>query len=266
VRLAPGLTPAREELADLFLSIGRRREALDQLEALRGLEPSRPERHIAVGLEYAQAGRSDLAVALLGGATERFSQLPSVHAALGRVWVQIAEARGDRTALHKALEALEPVALEPTADSASLTVLGRALILDGRLLDAERALKDATTRDPVEAGAFALLADVAERLRHYEVARDASLKHACLTGDPSGRSVAAHLGELSLSLGEPDVAVGWFERAIDGERTPDASTLVKLADAQLRAGQTDRARASLSRAFAIEPENVAGLRLARRLR
>jgi tetratricopeptide (TPR) repeat protein len=266
VRLAPGLIQAREELADLYLSLERRREAIDQLDALRGLEPSRPERHIAVGLAYAQAGRSDLAVAMLGGATDRFSQQPAVHAALGRVWLQVAEARGDRTALRKALEALDTVAAQPTSDSSSLAVLGRALILDGRLLDAERALKEATAREPVDPGAFALLADVAERLRHYEVARDAWLKHACLTGDPSGRSVAVHMGDLSLSLGEPDVAVGWFERAVDGGRKPDAGTLVKLADAQLRAGYTELARASLSRALALERDNAAARRLARRLR
>jgi tetratricopeptide (TPR) repeat protein len=158
------------------------------------------------------------------------------------------------------------VALQPTADSASLALIGRALVLDGRLLDAERALKDATTRDPVDPAAYALLADVAERLRHYEVARDAWLKHACLTGDPSGRSVAAHLGELSLSLGEADVAVGWLERAIGTESRPGAPLLVTLAEAQLRAGHTEKARASLSRAMAIDPENRAGRRLARRLR
>jgi tetratricopeptide (TPR) repeat protein len=266
VRLAPGLVPAREELADLYASLDRQREAIDQLDALRGLESSRPERHIAVGLAHAQSGRSDLAVALLSGATERFAGHPSVHAALARVWLQVAEARGDRVALGRALAALDTVDVEPTADSASLALLGRALILDGRLLDAERALKDATRKDPVDRGAFALLADVAERLRHYEVARDAWLKHACLTGDPSGRSVAAHLGELSLSLGEPDVAVGWFARAIEADRRPDAASLVRLADAQLKAGQTEPARASLSRALAIEPDNPAGRRLARRLR
>jgi tetratricopeptide (TPR) repeat protein len=266
VRLAPGLVPAREELADLYLTLDRRREAIDQLDALRGLEPARPARHIALGLAYSQAGRSDLAVVTLNGATDRFAHEPSVNSALGRVWLQVAEARGDHTALRKSLEALEVVALQPTADSASLALLGRALVLDGRLLDAERALKDATTRDPVDPAAYALLADVAERLRHYEVARDAWLKHACLTGDPSGRSVAAHLGELSLSLGEADVAVGWLERAIGTESRPGAPLLVTLAEAQLRAGHTEKARASLSRAMAIDPENRAGRRLARRLR
>jgi tetratricopeptide (TPR) repeat protein len=266
VRLAPGLVPAREELADLYLTLDRRREAIDQLDALRGLEPARPERHIALGLAYSQAGRSDLAVVTLGGATDRFSQLPSVYSALGRVWLQVAEARGDHIALRKSLEALEVAAAQPTADSASLALLGRALVLDGRLLDAERALKDATAREPVDPVAFALLADVAERLRHYEVAREAWLRHACLTGDPSGRSVAAHLGELSLNLGEADVAIGWLERAIESESRPGAPLLISLAEAQVRAGHPEKARASLSRAMAVDPDNAAGRRLARRLR
>ncbi len=266
VRLAPGLTPAREELADLYTALDRPREAIDQLDALRGLESGRVERHIALGLAYAQADRSDLAIVTLGGAAERFPQEAAVHSALGRVWLQTAEARGDRTALHKALEALEVVRAQASADSTSLTVLARALVLDGRLLHAEQTLQDATVYEPVDPAAYALLADVAEQLKHYGVARDAWLKHAFLTGDPSGRSVAVHLGELSMSLGEPQVAVVWLERAVGTLSKPDATLLVRLAEAQAQAGDPDRARASLSRAFAIDPQNAAGRRLARRLR
>ena len=80
--------------------------AINQLEALAALEPTRPDRVVAVGLAQARAGREDAAVITLGRAVERFPDAPQVYAALGHVWLTEAQRRGDRVALNKAVEAL----------------------------------------------------------------------------------------------------------------------------------------------------------------
>ena len=83
-----------------------RRRPPDQLEGLTALDPG-PSRDVALGLAYARAGQTERAVTTLGRAAERYPEHPYAYVALGRVWLEIAQARGDRVALSKALGALE---------------------------------------------------------------------------------------------------------------------------------------------------------------
>ena len=180
VEIDAAFIPAREELADLHARAGREGEAIEQLEALAALEPERPDRLIAVGLEYARWGRTDTAIVTLGRAAERFSDDVAVYTALGRVWLAAAEQRNDRVALGKALEALQPRAIAQGASSETLILYGRALFLSGNAAAAERVLAGATTQTPVDPMAFRHLADAAERAGHPAAARDALLRYAAL--------------------------------------------------------------------------------------
>ncbi len=140
VALSPGSIPVREELADLYASLGRRGDELEQLQVIAGLDRDRLEPQIAVGLAHARwsadpqetpsrrAGHEDLAVLTLGSALERTPDHPLVYGALGRVWLDIAQARNDRVALNKALEALERAGSGSAATSEALTLYGRALL------------------------------------------------------------------------------------------------------------------------------------------
>ena len=110
IAIAPAFIPAREELAELHRLQQQTRDEIEQLNALAALDPDKPERLIAVGLAYLRAGNRELAVMTLGRAAERFKEYPGVYAALGQVWLEAAEERGDPSDLRKALEALEPVA------------------------------------------------------------------------------------------------------------------------------------------------------------
>ena len=145
VALSPGSIPAREELAELYASLGRRGDELEQLQVIAGLDRDRLESQIAVGLAHARwsadpqetpsrrAGHEDLAVLTLGSALERNPDQPLVYAALGRVWLDIAQARDDGVALNKALEALERAGSTSAATSETLTLYGRALLQSGRV-------------------------------------------------------------------------------------------------------------------------------------
>jgi tetratricopeptide (TPR) repeat protein len=171
---------AREELARLFEDMGRAQDAIDQLEYLAALEPTRPERLVNVGLAYARIGRRNTAVLTLGRAAERHPDAMIVYTALGRIWLTSAEAQNDPVALSKALEALQPAAEQADADSETRALYGRALALSGNMVAAERMLLQAVATAPVDPSAFRYLAEVARRLGHASVARDAAAKYAVL--------------------------------------------------------------------------------------
>ena len=171
---------AREELARLYEDMGRHQDAIDQLEALAALEPARPERLVNVGLAYARIGRRNTAVLTLGRAAERHPDATIVYTALGRIWLTSAEAQKDPVALGKAIEALQPAAAQAGAGSETRALYGRALALSGNMVAAERMLLQAVAAPPVDPSAYRYLAEVARRLGHMAVARDAASKYATL--------------------------------------------------------------------------------------
>jgi tetratricopeptide (TPR) repeat protein len=181
VDINPTFAVAREELADLDAALGRRRDGIEQLEALAALEPNKPDRLVQVALAYARLGRREAALVTLGRAAERHPESPLVEAALGRVWLEIAEEDDDADALARALEAIRSATSHGDGSGETLALYGRALLLSGAVSAAERALQDATGRLPVEPSAFRDLASAAERLGHADVARKARANHAELT-------------------------------------------------------------------------------------
>jgi tetratricopeptide (TPR) repeat protein len=265
IELQPTLLQAREELADLYGALGRTESRLTQLSALGILDPG-PSRDVTLGLAFARAGQADRAIQTLGRAAERYPDHRYAYVALGRVWLEVAQARNDRVALSKAIEALEG-AVGSDDSSEALTLFGRALLMTSDEETAERMLQDATQRQPVEPLAFYYLSDAAERLGHYDVARRALLDYEVLRGDQADArrrsAYAVRLGDLSLRLNEPAAAATYFLRAADGS---DASLLARAADAQLRAGDKEAARATAARALEKDPTNVLATTISRRVR
>jgi tetratricopeptide (TPR) repeat protein len=265
IDLQPGLLHAREELADLYGVMGRTDDRLTQLLALSALDPG-ASREIALGLAYARAGQQDRAVTTLGRATERYPDYPYAYVALGRVWLEIAQARNDRIALSKAIEALEG-AVGSDDSSEALTLFGRALLLTSDEETAERMLQDATQKRPVEPLAFYYLSDAAERLGHYDAARRALLDYEVLRGDESDArrrsAFASRLGDLSLKVNEPVAAATYFLRAATDATDPNL--LARAADAQLRAGDKDNALVTVNKVLEKDPANALALSVRRRL-
>jgi tetratricopeptide (TPR) repeat protein len=258
-------TAAREALAEVYALEGEHARVITQLEALAALDQTRVERIVALGLAQARAGREDAAVITLGRAVERFTDAPQAYAALGHVWLTAAQRRGDRVALGKAIEALTQAATHSGASSDTFAELGRALAMAGNWRGAERALRQAVAKLPVPPEAYLQLADVTSRDGRIQDARDALLKYATLVGDDRPlTSVATRIGDYSVRLGDPALALRWFDRAIDDGGANTALQL-KLADAAWRAGDVSRAHRVVDEALSSEPDH-AGLRnLKRRL-
>jgi tetratricopeptide (TPR) repeat protein len=225
--LAPGLLVAREELAEVYGLLRRRGDELEQLQLLAGLDRSRAERHVAVGLAQARAGREALAVLTLSDALDRTPDHPLLYGALGQVWLSQAVAQGDSIALGKALEALERAASMDTATSAILAAYGRALLMDNQVEAAERVLQQAARRYPVDPAALLAYASVAERANHLPAARAALVEYGALVADePDFGARAASIARLSFRLNDRATAAVWIKRGL--ERDPGNAALQAL--------------------------------------
>ncbi len=267
VDLAPALLPAREALAELYGRLGRVEDRLTQLEALVALDPG-PSRSVALALAYAHSGMVDRAVPTLEQAASRYPGNAYVHVALGRIWLESGQARGDSGEIARALEELEK-AVGADDSSEALTLLGRALLAARNNDLAERMLEEATRREPAEPGAFFYLAEAAERCNHPARARQALLDYRRLTGSSADGRRAATLAEriasLSMRLHDPQTAAEWYQRALDADPVSSA-LLVRLASAELDAGDPAGARTAVGRALERDPGNAAARALSRRLR
>jgi tetratricopeptide (TPR) repeat protein len=265
IAIQPAMLHAREELADLYGALGRTEDRLTQLEALTALDPG-PSREVTLGLAYARAGQQQRAVLTLGRAVERYPSYRYSYVALGRVWLETAQAGSDRVALSKALGALEQ-AVGSEDSSEAMTLFGRALLMTSDEDSAECMLEKATAKEPADPLAFYYLADASERLGHFDTARQALVDYQTLHGDePDARrrlSLAIRLGDLSLKLNEPIAAVAYFQRAA-GEAAADVAVLSRLSEAQWRAGDRDAARATITRALETDPTDPQALALKRR--
>ena len=269
VEVAPSFVPAWDELVALARARKEPRAALPQLERLAKLEPDRPERQVALGLAYADAGRTDLAVSTLGRAAQRFPDEPQVYTALGRVWLKVtpADARGDRVSLNKAIEALEHASTLARASSEALSLYGESLIVSGNLPRAEQVLLQAITKPPVDPDTFQRLANAAEPQGHFSVARDALLNYLAVAPENTDVTLyAVRLAELSLQVNDPTTAAIWFERALRGSSVETPLLLSRLAEAQVRAGDEQAARLTVERGLALDSNHSRLRALARRLR
>jgi tetratricopeptide (TPR) repeat protein len=244
--LSPAFVAAREELADVYAAQGRRDE-IDQLQTLAGLDPTHVERQVTLALALARAGRTESAVAALGAALDRAPDDPHVYEALGRVWLQNADANDDRLALKKAIEALERIATDPQASSDALTLYGRALLSDGQIARAEQVLEQATTRYPLDPSSLAFYATAAEQLKHLDAARQALIDYGSLAGDDAqSLSRTMRIAALSIRLDDPASAVRWLQKAADANPS-DTKVLASLADAQRSAGDDEGAARTTAR-------------------
>ena len=263
--IALAFIPAREELAELHRLQQQPRAEIEQLDAIYALDPNKPERLIAVGRAHLRAGNRDLAVMTLGRAAENFKEYPGVYAALGQVWLEAAEDRGEPSDLRKALEALQPVAMQLTASSETLGMYGRALVLAGRHAEAETIFRQASQRFPTDPEVLPQFASVAQRLGHLDEARQALVKYSVLVDEDRDEAVrAARIADLSMQLNDAASAVAWYQKS-DALRAGDASLLARMADAQSRAGQLEPALATIKRAIEKDPSHPLVRSVARRL-
>jgi len=264
--IAPGLTAAREELADTYRALGRPVDEMAQLQLLA--KNGDPIRRVAIGQAEARQGQLDAAI---GTMTKALADAPTdsrLLLAIGRVYLARAE-RGDSDSAQRATIALEQALGGTTRRSEGLALYGRSLFLAGNYPEAERILRDAVATSPVDPEAFGFLADAAERMSHDITARDALINLDALEGDTATTAVrqdrARRIGDLSLRAGDYRFAMQWLGGVAEA-RPDDALTLSLLAEAHWRLGDSDEAKALAARALALDPRDPRIQRVAKLVR
>ena len=258
-------TSAREELADLYRSLGRPFDEIAQLEALAAADATQSQRRVAVALAEARHGQFDTALATLAGSGPPGREDSAILLGRSRVQLARAERTRDRQSALDALRTLERALGGTARRSEGLALFGRALYLTGDGAGATRVLREAVTTSPVDLEAFDFLADAAERSSPVE-ARDALLSLDALEGDtaPASRRSerARRIGLLSWRVGDAARAAVHLQHAVDaGHDGPDVSSV--LIEAYLREGDRARAELALTRALVRDPRHPALLRLSR---
>jgi tetratricopeptide (TPR) repeat protein len=266
VKLAPGLIPARDELANAYGTLGRHVDEMTQLQALAVLEDS-TDRVVRIGLAEAGQGQFPDALATLSAAAARAPGDSRLQLALGRVYLARAERTDDREAVSLAVESLERALGGTARRGEGLALFGRALSLSGDQAGAERILREAVATSPVAPEAFGYLAEACERLNHFQEARDALATLDVLEGDTASAEARAaraqRLGTLSLKAHDVPAALNYLGQAVAaGHRT--GATLAALAEARFETGDSAGAHDAIEEGLSLEPRNPELLRLKRR--
>jgi predicted Zn-dependent protease len=154
---------------------------------------------------------------------------------LGQVWLEVGEARRDRVALLKAVEALQRAIERGAPPGHAQSLLGRALLRLGDSRRALRALQAGTSTLPVPPEAFDWLGEAAEAQGRLVLAREALARAFALTGDAEDAARrarrAAQIGALSARLGASGDAQAWLQRAV-ALQPQDSSYRTRLAEVQ----------------------------------
>ena len=268
IRIDPSLTAAREELVDLYRAEGRTVEEMAQLQTLAARD-NQMTRRIAIGMAEARVGQFDGALGTLNRALDTAPNDSRIQVAIGRVYLARAERGGDADAIPRALDVLERALGGTARRSEGLALYGRALSLAGNRADAERILREAVATSPIDLEAFPFLADVAEQLGHYVIARDALVNLDALQGDTVTfevrRERAKRIGTLSYRAADYRSAADYLAFAVDGGLT-DPATLGQLAQSRWLVGDHSGARSVLADALKASPLDPQLLRLAQTIK
>src|SRR5262249_29937308 len=117
----------------------------------------------------------------------------------------------------------------------------------------------------IDPNALLHYATAAEHQNHLAAARTALVQYGTLVvADPDLASRAGRIAAISMRLNDAATAIAWLRRAQNAS-PHDVHIITALAEAQLKAGDADGARATIARGLDKEPENEALLELSRRV-
>jgi tetratricopeptide (TPR) repeat protein len=268
VRLAPSLSSAREELADLYREQGRTADEMAQLQALAALDND-TGRQVAIAFAEMRNGQFDSALGTLAETSVGAPKDSQVQLAICRVLLARAERTGDRPSIARALTMLEQALGGSAQRSEGLALFGRALYISGDAEAAVRMLREAIATSPIDREAFAFLADAAERQHQWLVARDALVNLDVLEGDTAASAArtarARRIGALSLEAGDALTALTYLLRIVDAGHA-DANTFAQVARARWQTGDAAGARAALGQAIALDARSDDLRRLSRTIK
>lgn len=281
LKVDEGMSDARFFLGEIYFQLGDTKKALRLYKDALHSNPDDADTHRRIGDLHLQAGEIDLAVGEYWGAVDADADNADLRAQLMRVLL-VRNKEGDvrravklgEDGLEKDAKSLavrktladaevasgrspkarlileEGVRLTPKEANAYVS-LGRFLLDQGAVVDAEASYGQAIKLEPNNAAAIAGLGDAALSQGQYDRAEKAFRR--ALTVDPTMAGTRAELGYILYKANKNAEALKELQRAAtDNERLGRA--WFYLAFAQAKAGQNDKIEVSLKKAVAVQPD------------
>ncbi|MDX2151108.1 MAG: protein kinase [Bryobacteraceae bacterium] len=203
--------------------------------------------------EHYKPGHVDQSIEALKQALDLDENYASAHAALAGAYVQRYRERADQQWARMALdEARRAVELTPQLAAAQLS-LGRALHMNGKLEDAERAMRRALDLDPRSAEVRCYLSQVLETSRREEAE---AVLHEAIRLEPKSALAHVQLGALYARLGRLEEAREALEKGLQLEPT-HALALRNLSAVYHLLGRHEDAIGAVQRSLEITPDSAA---------
>lgn len=244
--LAPDNAACRHTLGEMYLSEGRLDEARQAYDAARQLNPNLASAHAGLGQVAFLRGDIDAAEAHFRVALRADENDVQALTGLGNV----AQWRGDSA---RALQLLTQAAELAPGDALIQTSYARAMLDEGMLDFAGRALDNALAAKPDYALALALRADLHVRKGAFAEAQ-AMFESLLARGE---QTAAAHTGrgDIARAQGLHDQAIAHYDAALRVQ--PDLHhAAIRRADALARSGRVAQAIEDLRRHVANHPDSL----------
>ena len=243
LRVAPGQPVAALFLAMALRQLGDLQGALAILEPLSRRQQEAAAVQYELGVTLGLAGRRDAALASLRRAVK-------LKPDLGKAWRLIAD---------HLMESGDPAGADAAwASYVAVTTAGPQLLapatalIEGRLADAERLLRTHLVRQPDDAAALRMLADLAMRARRWDDA--GALLERCLTCAPGFAAARHDLAVVRHEQHRHDDALAELDRLLVTEPRNPAYLNLK-ANVLGRAGDHVRAIETFEAVLADYPSN-----------
>ncbi|MEU8037043.1 tetratricopeptide repeat protein [Streptosporangium sp. NPDC049078] len=230
--------------AQLAVMLGRPEDALGDLNAVIAADPGYPDYYIDRGNLLHRLGRMDEAVADYETAMRVGPPFPEPYYNRAEIRFSAGDHRGSLADLNHALE-LDPEFVDGLANRAGL------LAALGEYTAARADTETGLAIDPANPYLLCALGQVETAEGRYDRARTAFDRALELA--PSLAAAWANRGLLAFETGDPEGAVADFTRALDAGDDP--ALLFNRAMALRAAGRDQEARADLTRALELAPDD-----------
>jgi spermidine synthase len=199
--------------------------------------------HLAAGIDRLRRGQYEAAVAALATAVTEQPASPSAHFLLGEGYRGMGLCRPAVVAFREAVR-------QDAGLAAAWHGIGRCLLRESDLDDAERALREAIRLDPLDAAARNNLGTV--RLRAGDLDAAERLFRDALGADPGLSAAHANLGLVLARRGDPAAARDAYRAALDLDPL-NLDALYNLAAALKATGDAAGAAVALRRLLSVDP-------------
>jgi putative PEP-CTERM system TPR-repeat lipoprotein len=236
--------------AEKALASGSPRAALVDAKNALQREPGNGRGRLALARAYIELGDMPGAIGELQKAKSAGVDVTVLAPLQGEALLLQGDAAGAKAAVDK-----PPAEAAPDARARYLGVLGRALLAEDKVDDAERVLGEAAALDPLSVDALVGSSAVALSRQQLAVAQElAARAHAAQPTDPRPLIQA---GDVAFVRGAYDESEGWFNKAIALRRADWAEMVARLgrARARIAASRPADAIADLDAIIKVAPNN-----------